>query len=309
MMPAILSAFLSIVLILIAIAFYTLLERKILGYSQIRKGPTKVRIFGIPQPLADAVKLLAKEKSSPSSANYIIFLLSPLLSFILALTLTSLLPIFTKSLLCKIPFLLFLFITRLSVYPLFLSGWASNAKYSILGALRGVAQTISYEVSIVLIILSFLFIAKHLDFWHSSETSSFLALLIQPVIIILWRFTILAEANRTPFDLAEGESELVSGFNTEYGGALFAIIFIAEYTRILVISIISAGLLCRAFSFLKLLNFMIIIVFTAWFFLFFLFTRASLPRIRYDILINFTWKSILPLSILLAQFYMLVSTL
>nr|UJV31436.1 NADH dehydrogenase subunit 1 [Boudemos sp. DBUA0002419.01] len=308
-MPAIISAFLSMVLILIAMAFYTLLERKILGYSQLRKGPTKVSIFGIPQPLADAVKLLAKEKSSPSSANYMIFLLSPLLSFVLALTLTSLLPIFTKSLLCKIPFLLFLFITSLSVYPLFLAGWASNAKYSMLGALRGVAQTISYEVSMVLIILSLLFMAKHLDFWHSSETSSFLAILMQPVIMFLWSFTILAEANRTPFDLAEGESELVSGFNTEYGGALFAIIFMAEYTSILMISMISAGLLCSSFSYSKLFNFLMMMVFTAWFFLFFLFTRASLPRIRYDMLMNFTWKSMLPISILLVQFYLFTSLL
>nr|YP_010274787.1 NADH dehydrogenase subunit 1 [Craseoschema thyasiricola]UJV31462.1 NADH dehydrogenase subunit 1 [Craseoschema thyasiricola] len=308
-MPAVLSAFLSMVLVLIAMAFYTLLERKVLGYSQLRKGPTKVSIFGIPQPLADALKLLAKEKSSPSSANYMIFLLSPLLSFVLALMLTSLLPIFTKSMICKLPFLVFLFITSLSVYPLFLSGWASNAKFSMLGALRGVAQTISYEVSMVMIILSFLIMAKHLDFWHSSETSSFLALFMQPIILFLWSFTILAEANRTPFDLAEGESELVSGFNTEYGGALFAIIFMAEYTSILMISMISAGLLCSAFSFFKFFNFLMMMLFTMWFFLFFLFTRASLPRIRYDMLMNFTWKSMLPTSILFAQFYLLSSLL
>jgi len=122
MMAPLISVILTIILILIAIAFYTLLERKILGYSQLRKGPTKVRFFGIPQPLADALKLLRKEKTSPSLSNYYVFLLRPLMSFILALTLTALIPIFTKSIIFKIPIVLFLFITRLSVYPLFFSG-------------------------------------------------------------------------------------------------------------------------------------------------------------------------------------------
>ena len=288
-----LSTLIIFILTLLAIAFFTLLERKILGYIQIRKGPNKVGIIGLPQPFADALKLFAKEQAHPSIINYTPFYVAPILRLILALILWSLHPTSSPSIILSFGIILFLCVSSLNVYTTLSAGWASNSKYALIGALRSVAQTISYEVRISLILLCSLLITGTYNFISSS--SHFLsrtAIIILP-LFILWFVTLLAETNRTPFDLAEGESELVSGFNTEYRRGPFALIFIAEYTSILAIRIFSVALFTSSFNnlFFRDLFFSIKVLFVAsaviW-------VRGTLPRIRYDHLIILTWKTFLP---------------
>lgn len=288
-----LSTIITFLLILLAIAFFTLLERKVLGYIQIRKGPNKVGIIGLPQPFADALKLFAKEQAHPTITNFTPFYVAPILRLVLALLLWALFPSAAPSIILPFSILLFLCISSVNVYSTLGAGWSSNSKYALIGALRGVAQTISYEVSISLILLSSLLLIQS----YNLTTPSFFfisaaGVIIMPIFLI-WLVTILAETNRTPFDHAEGESELVSGFNTEYSRGPFALIFMAEYTRILAIRIFSAAIFTPSFN---------IIIFSAIFFcrkvLFlafaFIWIRGTLPRIRYDRLISLTWKTFLP---------------
>ena len=288
----ILSTFITFVLILLAIAFFTLLERKILGYIQVRKGPNKVGIMGLPQPFADALKLFAKEQAHPSITNYTPFYFAPILSLVLALLLWALYPSNTPSFILPFGILLFLCISRLNVYSTLIAGWSSNSKYSLIGALRSIAQTISYEVRMSLILLTTLMTFNTYNFLtprFNAKTSP-IALLFP--IAILWFITMLAETNRTPFDLAEGESELVSGFNTEYSSGPFALIFMAEYTRILAIRIFTAALFTSSsFYFIRDLYFAVKTLIVA---VIFIWVRGTLPRIRYDRLIALTWKSFLP---------------
>lgn len=286
------SFFLSYIIALIAIAFYTLIERKFLGYFQLRKGPNKVILIGIPQPFADAIKLFTKEQINPTPANISPYIFAPILGLILALILWILFPHSNPSIFIIYGALYFLCVSRINVYTTFIAGWCSNSKYALLGALRGIAQTISYEVSIALIILSILILHQSIDF-NSIKPYSWIILIITPLFII-WFITNLAETNRTPFDFAEGESELVSGFNVEYRAGLFALIFIAEYINILFISLITATLFS---GYLNLLSDIQLIIKTIFIATAFVWIRATLPRIRYDNLIYLTWKRFLPFSL------------
>jgi len=294
----------SYIILLLAIAFFTLFEQKILGYSQLRKGPNKVRFWGIPQPLADAVKLFSKEITWPLLSNKSLFIISPFITLVLAIFLWVLFPSSYPIFSLKYGILFFLCISRLRVYSILAAGWASNSKYSLLGALRRIAQTVSYEVRISIIILSPLIIIKRFN----TQEIFFLPFnffILSPIIFILWFSTTLAETNRSPFDLAEGERELVSGFNTEYSGGLFTIIFIAEYLNILIISLLSAILFFNNIYILEF-NFIILSIKTIFLAYIFIWTRATLPRIRYDFLINFTWKGILPFSLIFLIFPIII---
>ena len=274
------------VFILLAIAFFTLLERKVLGYIQLRKGPNKVGLIGLPQPFADALKLLVKEQAQPLITNVVPFYIAPAISLILALLLWLLYPSSRPSGLIHYSVLIFLAVSRINVYTTLVAGWSSNSKYALLGALRGIAQTISYEVSMGLILLGILILLKRFRFNFFVFDICFRVIFLITPICFIWFITMLAETNRTPFDLAEGESELVSGFNTEYSAGPFALIFIAEYTRIIAIRIIrvfifSMGVgggvadLCAAAKIL-MLSYV------------FVWLRGTLPRIRYDRLISLT---------------------
>lgn len=284
------------VMALLAIAFFTLLERKIIGYAQIRKGPNKVGILGLPQPFADALKLLAKEQSKPSLSNFYPFLVAPIIGLFLALFLWILYPSSFPSHFLQFGTLLFLAISSLNVYTTLAAGWSSNSKYSLLGALRRVAQTISYEVRIALILLGSLVLITSFNLSIINlEQFSWILILSLPSFIT-WFSTALAETNRTPFDFAEGESELVSGFNTEYRSGRFALIFMAEYTNIIMIRLLSS-LFFIGTVVLPLPNNLFLILKTSIIAFIFLWVRASLPRIRYDRLISLTWKSFLPFSL------------
>nr|YP_008999699.1 NADH dehydrogenase subunit 1 [Lamprotula leaii]AFC97498.1 NADH dehydrogenase subunit 1 [Lamprotula leaii] len=284
----IISTLITYLLILLGVAFFTLLERKALGYFQIRKGPNKVGMIGIPQPLADALKLFVKEWVTPVSSNYLPFILTPTIMLILALSLWQLYPSFMLTSQMVLGMLLFLCISSLTVYTTLMAGWSSNSKYALLGAIRAMAQTISYEVTMTLIILFYLFLSMKMDLVALRLTN-----LLMPTILlflplgIMWITVILAETNRAPFDFAEGESELVSGFNIEYGGAGFAFLFMAEYSNILMMSLITSCMLTGTLA-------MSIPMTIA-----FLWARATLPRYRYDLLMAMAWKSFLPASLMI----------
>uniref|UniRef100_A0AAU6QGX3 NADH-ubiquinone oxidoreductase chain 1 n=1 Tax=Prionospio sp. 5 MH-2023 TaxID=3059273 RepID=A0AAU6QGX3_9ANNE len=288
-----LSTVITFLLILLGMAFFTLLERKVLGYIQLRKGPNKVGIVGLPQPFADALKLFTKEQAHPSMTNYTPFYAAPLLSLILALLLWALYPSATPTLIMPFSVLLFLCVSSLNVYSILGAGWSSNSKYALIGALRGVAQTISYEVSMSLILLSSLFITHSYNLMSPSFFSVSSAWLLITPMFLIWLVTILAETNRTPFDHAEGESELVSGFNTEYSSGPFALIFMAEYTSILAMSMFTVALFSSSFS-IPMLSGLFFSLKTLFIAFSFIWVRGTLPRMRYDRLMNLTWKTFLP---------------
>jgi len=307
---SLLSSLITYVCVLLAVAFFTLLERKGLSYIQIRKGPNKVGIAGLPQPLADAAKLLTKEIAKPLMANYSPYFLAPIFSFILALLLWQLYPSLYAASYFKWGVLFFLCVSGLNVYGTLLAGWSSNSKYALLGRLRAIAQTISYEVSMALVLLFPLFLVGSFRFLEISERqrAMWLRFLILPVSFV-WFVTCVAETNRAPFDFAEGESELVSGFNIEYGSAGFALIFLAEYANILIMSLFSAILFFGGSQIFGL-NRDIAFIFKVLFFAFlFIWVRGSYPRFRYDLLISLTWKGFLPaaLSFLLLVFALIFS--
>nr|YP_010563164.1 NADH dehydrogenase subunit 1 [Demonax pseudonotabilis]UYX61170.1 NADH dehydrogenase subunit 1 [Demonax pseudonotabilis] len=287
------SSLILIVFVLFGVAFLTLMERKVLGYIQIRKGPNKVGFVGLLQPFSDAIKLFTKEQTNPFMSNFNVYYFSPVLNLFLSLFLWMCIPFFTVNFNFNFSFLFFLCVSSLSVYTVMLAGWSSNSSYSLLGSLRSVAQTISYEVSLALILLSFLFLVLSVNILHLMKYQEFIwFLFLMFPLCLMWLVSSLAETNRTPFDFAEGESELVSGFNVEYSSGGFAMIFLAEYSSILFMSMLCSllflgGNLISWFFFLK-------VGFLAFFWI---WVRGTLPRFRYDKLMYLAWKSYLPISL------------
>nr|URH16942.1 NADH dehydrogenase subunit 1 [Nasutitermes pinocchio] len=284
---------LLMVFVLVGVAFLTLLERSVLGYVHIRKGPNSVGFVGILQPFSDAIKLFSSEQYFPIVSNYLIYYLSPIFGFFLSLLVWLLVPYLSGFISFELGLLFFLACTSLGVYTIMIAGWSSNSGYSLLGGLRALAQTISYEVSLAFILLSFVILISsyNLAYFYFFQVYLWLVFLSLPLSFI-WFISCLAETNRTPFDFAEGESELVSGFNVEYGGGGFALIFLAEYASILFMSL----LFCILFLGSDLYSFFFYVKFTFVSFLF-IWVRGTVPRFRYDKLMYLAWKSFLPLSL------------
>nr|YP_007625848.1 NADH dehydrogenase subunit 1 [Capreolus capreolus]AEP21000.1 NADH dehydrogenase subunit 1 [Capreolus capreolus]AID60701.1 NADH dehydrogenase subunit 1 [Capreolus capreolus]AID60727.1 NADH dehydrogenase subunit 1 [Capreolus capreolus] len=295
-----------IIPILLAVAFLTLVERKVLGYMQFRKGPNVVGPYGLLQPIADAIKLFIKEPLRPATSSISMFILAPILALSLALTMWIPLPMPYPLINMNLGVLFMLAMSSLAVYSILWSGWASNSKYALIGALRAVAQTISYEVTLAIILLSVLLM-------NGSFTLSTLIITQEQVWLIfpawplamMWFISTLAETNRAPFDLTEGESELVSGFNVEYAAGPFALFFMAEYANIIMMNIFTTILFLGAFHNpilpeLYTINFTIKSLLLT---ISFLWIRASYPRFRYDQLMHLLWKNFLPLTLALCMWH------
>nr|YP_010481355.1 NADH dehydrogenase subunit 1 [Varanus rudicollis]BDP99518.1 NADH dehydrogenase subunit 1 [Varanus rudicollis] len=290
-----------IIPILIAVAFLTLTERKILGYMQLRKGPNITGPYGLLQPIADGLKLFIKEPIRPLNTSPTLLISSPILALTTAMLIWTPIPMPYALANLNLGLLSILAISSMAVNSTLWAGWASNSKYALIGSLRAVAQTISYEVTLGIILLSILILTGGFTMQLLTTTQKHIWLLTTSwPLTMMWFISTLAETNRAPFDLTEGESELVSGFNVEYAGGPFALFFLAEYT-----SIISMNLLtCIMFinpgptqhPELFLIN---LITKTLLLSLTFLWIRASYPRFRYDQLMHLLWKQFLPLTMAL----------
>uniref|UniRef100_A0AAU6QFJ9 NADH-ubiquinone oxidoreductase chain 1 n=1 Tax=Gatzara jubilaea TaxID=3114391 RepID=A0AAU6QFJ9_9NEOP len=289
----ILGSLILVIMVLVGVAFLTLMERKVLGYIQIRKGPNKVGFCGVPQPFCDAIKLFTKEQTYPIMSNYLSYYLSPVVSLFLSLLIWMVFPYLTNLYNFNLGLLFFLCCTSMGVYTVMIAGWSSNSNYALLGGLRAVAQTISYEVSMALLLLSLVFMIGSFNLFDFSVYQNYIwfIFLFLP-ISLAWITSMLAETNRTPFDFAEGESELVSGFNVEYSSGGFALIFLAEYASILFMSMLYSVIFLGA-------NVFSVMFFMKLIFISFLFiwVRGTLPRYRYDKLMYLAWKSYLPLAL------------
>lgn len=288
------------VIVLVRVAFLVLYERKILGYIQIRRGPNRVGVAGVIQSFGDAIKLFIKEQFFPLSSNFFLYYLCPVFSLFLMLFLWVVIPYGSLTVRISMGGIFFFCCTRFGVYTLIGRGWSSNSNYALLGAIRGIAQTISYEVRIALIFLCIIFMVRKFSFYDICVSQLYVYFFFTFFFVfICWLTSSLAEINRTPFDFSEGESELVSGFNIEYGRGGFALLFLAEYGRIifmrmLLIIIFFGGVVGRIFLYVGV---------GCFFCYSFIWVRGTLPRYRYDKLIYLTWKRFLPVALSLMSFY------
>lgn len=296
-----------VVPLLISVAYFTIAERKIMGIIQRRKGPNVIGFLGLLQPLADGLKLFVKETIFPSNSNVIVFLIAPMITFILSLIGWAVLPLGEQIVLSDLNVgILYLFASSsLSVYGIIMAGWSSNSKYPFLGALRSAAQMISYEVSIGFIIINVCICAGsfNLSSIIIAQNNVWFIVPLLPMFIIFC-ISMLAETNRHPFDLPEAEAELVSGYNVEYSAMTFALFFLGEYANMLLMSSFVSVLFLGGW--LPVIDLFPFTLFpdSFWFSLkialgviFFILTRATLPRYRYDQLMYIGWKSFLPLAL------------
>nr|USH57592.1 NADH dehydrogenase subunit 1 [Papilio bianor]USN89408.1 NADH dehydrogenase subunit 1 [Minois dryas] len=289
----IIGVLILIIGVLIGVAFLVLLERKVLGYIQIRKGPNKVGFMGLLQPFSDAIKLFTKEQVYLNYSNYIFYYFSPVLSFMLSLMIWMVIPYYFNLIVFNMGILFFLCCMSLGVYTIMIAGWSSNINYSLLGGLRAVAQTISYEVSLILLMLSGIILIMDFNlvkFMNYQELIWFMFMMFP--LSLCFMSSLMAEVNRTPFDFAEGESELVSGFNVEYSSGGFALIFLAEYSSILFMSLLFVIIYMGGYD-LNLIFYLKMIMIS----FLFVWVRGTLPRYRYDKLMYLCWKSYLPISL------------
>ncbi|HZW35230.1 MAG TPA: NADH-quinone oxidoreductase subunit NuoH [Isosphaeraceae bacterium] len=312
LLVAVVKSILILAILLTGFAYATLLERKLVAGIQVRYGPNRVGPWGLLQPLADGIKLAFKEDTTPRGADRFLFTLAPLISTVMALCAFAVIPVGPAITIAgqtigleladvNIALLYLLAITSLSVYGIVLAGWSSNNKYSLLGGIRSSAQMISYELSLGLALVGVMLITGSLRLTDIVDAQrSVWFVFLQPLGFIVYIISAIAETNRAPFDLPEAESELVAGYHTEYSGMKFAMFFMAEYINMITVSSIATTLFFGGWHgpfglldgpwwfFLKVFIFMCIYV---W-------IRATLPRFRYDRLMNFGWKVLLPLALL-----------
>nr|ALJ10604.1 NADH dehydrogenase subunit 1 [Pseudoeurycea orchimelas]ALJ10605.1 NADH dehydrogenase subunit 1 [Pseudoeurycea orchimelas] len=307
LLKILINPLLYIVPVLLAVAFLTLLERKVLGYMQFRKGPNIVGPTGLLQPIADGLKLFIKEPVRPSTSSQTMFLLMPTMALTLSLLIWTPLPLPNTLSNLNLGVLFMLALSSLTVYSILGSGWASNSKYALIGALRAVAQTISYEVTLGLIILCLILMSGGFMLMNFNTAQENMWFLVPAWSLAgMWFISTLAETNRAPFDLTEGESELVSGFNVEYAGGPFALFFLAEYANIIMMNVLSTILFLGTTMYhlqpeLSTINLMTKASIMT---ILFLWVRASYPRFRYDQLMHLVWKNFLPITIAMTMLHL-----
>jgi NADH-quinone oxidoreductase subunit H len=298
-----------------ALAYTTLLERRVMAFVQMRPGPNRVGPFGLLQPLADGLKFLFKEQIVPANANVLLYYAAPIISLIPALLSFSVIPFGPdlKVTDISVGLLLIFAITSLGVYGIVIGGWASNSKYPLMGAMRSSAQMLSYELSLTLSVVGVLMIANTLSLSSlvESQKGTWFGLLprwnifVQPIGFLVYLMSGIAETNRLPFDLAESEQELVAGWHTEYSGMKFAMFFLAEYANMVTVSALATIMFFGGWNGPMFGPWWLQMALpTAWFLLkigvflfFYILVRATIPRIRYDQLMYFGWKILLPLAL------------
>nr|YP_003540897.1 NADH dehydrogenase subunit 1 [Leptodeira polysticta]ACD77449.1 NADH dehydrogenase subunit 1 [Leptodeira polysticta] len=292
------NSLLYILSILIAVAFLTLLERKLMGYMQHRKGPNVVGPLGLLQPIADGLKLFTKETTKPTMSSPTLFMLSPIMALTLALISWAPMPMPTPLTNMNLTLLFIMAMSGMFTYTILWSGWSSNSKYPLMGAMRAVAQIISYEVTLGLIIISMATLSGGYCLITFTETQENMWLLFPSwPLAMMWFTSTLAETNRSPFDLTEGESELVSGFNVEFSAGPFALLFLAEYTNIILMNTLSTMMFMNPGTMNPQLYTINLMTKTMLLTSTFLWIRASYPRFRYDQLMHLLWKQYLPLTL------------
>jgi NADH-quinone oxidoreductase subunit H len=304
-----LKVILIVLPLLLSVAYLTYAERRVIGLMQMRRGPNRVGPFGLLQPIADAVKLIFKETIVPTPASKIVFMIAPMITFILSLVGWAVIPFSEGWVLSdmNVGVLYVLAVSSLGVYGIIMAGWASNSKYAFLGAIRSSAQMISYEVSMGLVIVTVLLVTGSLNLSeiveHQRDMPFWIHLLLAPMAVVFF-ISVLAETNRLPFDLPEAESELVAGYNVEYSSMSFALFFLGEYANMILVSAMTVTFFMGGYlppfgiSFLYLIPGFIWFVLKICFLLFvFLWIRATLPRYRYDQLMHLGWKVFLPLTL------------
>ena len=307
LLSILIKIFIIILPLLGAVAYLTLMERKVIASMQLRKGPNVVGPFGLLQPLADGLKLLLKEIIIPSKANKALFLLAPIITFVLALIGWAVIPFSENFVVANlnIGVLYLLATSSLGVYGIIIAGWASNSKYAFLGAIRSSAQMISYEVSIGLIIISVVLMAGSLNLSEIvlAQKNGWYVVSMFPMFVLFF-VSALAETNRHPFDLPEAEAELVAGYNVEYSSMAFAMFFLGEYANMILISSVASILflggwlpICNHPFCLAIPGFVWLMLKVIFLLFCFIWVRATLPRYRYDQLMRLGWKVFLPISL------------
>ena len=305
---------LVVVPLLGGVAYLTLMERKVIGAMQLRRGPNVVGPFGLLQPLADGLKLFLKETILPTESNKLVFVLAPMLTFILAMVGWAVIPIDENFVIADINVgVLYLFaISSLGVYGIIMAGWASNSKYAFLGAIRSAAQMVSYEVSIGFVIITVLLSVGSLNLTDVVEaqregwfafTGGPVPFILLPMFVIFF-ISALAETNRLPFDLPEAEGELVAGYNVEYSSMTFALFFLGEYANMILMCGMTVILFLGGWLPPLGLEILTVVPGFVWFILktvfllyVFIWVRATFPRYRYDQLMRLGWKVFLPISL------------
>nr|AKE49628.1 NADH dehydrogenase subunit 1 [Liposcelis nr. bostrychophila AZ] len=281
-----------ILLILLSVAFFTLLERKVLSMIQIRKGPFKVGLVGILQPFSDAVKLFTKSSFFSSKSNHLISTISPIYFFFLSLLFFFFKPLFVCPIFSPL-ILILMFLFSIGVYSTLYTGWSSNSKFSLIGSMRSIVQSISYEITLSMVFLYFCFIYSSLNiFFYMKINLFFFNFFMNFLTLLLLVLNFLIESNRTPFDMSECESELVSGFNVEYGGMEFSLIFLGENLMLIFNSFI-LSLYLSSYLFLSFFWLLMVILFIV--------IRGSYPRLRLDYMLKLCWLIFIPLILVLFQ--------
>jgi NADH-quinone oxidoreductase subunit H len=301
-----------VVTLLLSVAYLTLAERKVIGYMQVRIGPNRVGFRGLLQPIADVIKLLMKEIIVPTGANRLLFVLAPLLAIAPAFAAWAVIPFSAEAVLADINagLLYILAMTSMGVYGVIVAGWASNSKYAFLGSLRAAAQIVSYEIAMGFALVGVLMAAQSLNLGEIVEDQAGASLFywywlpLFPLFLVYF-ISAVAETNRAPFDVAEGETEIVAGFHVEYSGMAFAMFFLAEYANMMLVSALAAVIFLGGWlppfnvaPFTWVPGFVWLLAKTAFMVFLFLWFRATFPRYRYDQIMRLGWKVFIPVTLI-----------